>query len=266
MGTLMTENEKIDRLNHLADKLFYPTDPTYVGRDLPPFDIKRVNVHDSKKEFLEELRMVRAMLDHLHGIHALLETSPDAPDRLREAMIRRVQMAIDTSVRQGIRKRKLRGATANDLVAQNFRETGFSENLLSVLSDMFFACKQRLNELEDQEKQFWSSPNRAPNHFARSIALRFARLFAKQTCKRPTFGTSSAGGHPSTDFGRALEEVFEILEIGTSLRGTAVWALDQVTEEDWRPARPSWSPLGLGLGQSDLANNPLLAAMLKKGP
>lgn len=263
---LMTEIEKIELLNKLADRLFCPTEPTYAGKELPPFDIKRANVHNNKKEFLEELHLVRAMSDHFHGIQTLLMISPDDPDPLREATIRRVQVAQDISVRQGLRKRKLRGATANDLVIQNFRDTGFSANFVSVISDAAFACKHRLEELEDQERHFWSSPNRPPNHFARTIALRFAKLFARQTGKQPTYGTSSAGGHPSTDFGRALEEVFAILGVRANLRGAAEWAVKQLTEEDWNPKAQAWPPMGILPYHSNLATNEILAAMINKDP
>ena len=228
----MTQEDKIDRLNHLADSILGAPEPNFVGREVAPFDIKQVNLHENKKEFLEELQTVSGMVDHSTGILILLARSPDDADPVRFAMLQRVQVAVDGSVRHGLRKKKLRGATANDLVIQNFRETGFFENSLIIIAEMAFAYQQRLEELQDQKKQFWSMEYRAPHHYARSIALRFARFFARQTLKRPTFGTSSLGRHPSTDFGRALEKVFEILEISANLRGTATWALKQLTEPD----------------------------------
>ncbi|MFN7222738.1 MAG: hypothetical protein ACK4MS_01805 [Paracoccaceae bacterium] len=228
----MTEEEKIQRLNELADRLFSWMEPSYAGRDKPPFDIKPVNLHHSKKEFTDELRTVAAIVGHLHGVLVELQITPETADPSKDAMISRIQAAVDNSIRQNVRRKKLTGATANDLVTQNFRDTGFFTNSNDMLSDMIFAYNQRLDELRDQEKEFWNVPNRAPDYFARTIALRFARLFARQKGKRPTFGTSRDGGHPSTVFGRALEEVFEVLEIATHIRGSAVWAIEQLTEDD----------------------------------
>jgi len=156
----MTDKEKIERLNQLADRLFCPTEPTYAGRDFPPFDIKRVNLHDSKKEFSEELLTVAAIVDHLHGVLVALQISPETADPSKDAMISRIQAEVDNSTRQNVRRKKLRGETANDLVWQNFRDTGFFVNSHNLLSDIIFAYKQRLNELKDQEKQFWNAPNR----------------------------------------------------------------------------------------------------------
>jgi hypothetical protein len=65
--------------------------------------------------------------------------------------------------------------------------------------------------------------------------LRFAKHFAKLRKQKPTFGTSSDGDHPSTDYGRALEEVFEILGIESNVRRAAEWAISQLVDDDWRP-------------------------------
>lgn len=79
--------------------------------------------------------------------------------------------------------------------------------------------------------------NRSPNYYARTIALRLARLYAKEMGHRPTLGISREGNFPSTDFGRALEEVFTILNITASFRNAARWAIEQLTDEDMRPQR-----------------------------
>jgi len=181
-------------------------------------------------------------------------------------MLERVQMAIDVTIHQGLRKKKLRSrTTAFGLVVQNLRDTGFFENSLNMFADMALAYRQRLNELQDQEKQFWTIQHRAPNHPARTIALRFARSFARQTGKRPTFGTSNLGEHPSTDFGRALEEVFEMLGIRANLRETATWAIDQLTEPDWMLPNSGWPVFGAVRLNGDKAMSELEASMLPKG-
>lgn len=83
--------------------------------------------------------------------------------------------------------------------------------------------------------------------------MRFARLYARETSKRPTFGISSQGNHPSTEFGRALEQVFEILNIKANVRNAAVWAIDQLSEDDLRP--PQNALLGELLGMVPTENS-----------
>ncbi len=82
------------------------------------------------------------------------------------------------------------------------------------------ASTQQKQELDLQEIPFWNAPSRPLNHFAQSIY--------RNTGDIPTFGTASDGNHLSTDFGRALEEVFEFLGINSRVRNPAVWALDQM--------------------------------------
>lgn len=258
----MIDQQKIEKLNQLGDRLANSTEPTFAVRDQLPFDVSRPNLHETKKEFLEEMNTVAAALDHLQSALSLLSPLSEQLDPPRDAMIQRIHQAIDQSVRQHLRKRKVKGGSAQDVTIQNFRDTGFIDNALSVLPDLILALKSRLVELGDQEKHFWNAPNRAPNHYARSIALRFARFYAAQTGKRPTFGTSSQGGHPSTVFGRSLEEVFEILGIEANVKGAAVWALAQLVDEDLLPRR--FPTFGInGLVRPD---DPLTRAMLEPMP
>ena len=96
---------------------------------------------------------------------------------------------------------------------------------------MIFAYQAVLDQLLAQQEMFWSMPNRPPDHFARHIALRFARLFHEHTGNTPTLGTSSQGGHPSTKYSLALEEIYKILDIERDLRTPAEWALAQFEKE-----------------------------------
>lgn len=74
---VMTENEKFDKLNALSDNLFGGVQRNVLGIYSPPFEIMRPNIHESKKEFLEELKTVRAVRDHLNGILGLLVVLSD---------------------------------------------------------------------------------------------------------------------------------------------------------------------------------------------
>lgn len=231
----MTEDEKADQLNTLVDRLFGPVQRTILGMYSPPFDTTRPNIHDSKKEFLRELNTVVAARDHLQGVFDLLIGPPsDEPaEPLQEDMIQRLKLAIERDVQ--VRKKTLKLERPRDLALRNLRDTGFFYNSIIVIIDLQVSLELRLRDLKEQEVQFWSVGNRPPNYYARVIALRFARLFAARSSKRPTFGISSEGSHPSTQYGRALEEVFRILEIRANVRKAAEWALTQLTEDDWRP-------------------------------
>ncbi len=235
--SLMNEREKIEKLNELTESLFVPEEFSFPNKYSAPFDISRPNIHDSKKEFIRELTTVTAVKEHLCGtLDLLLQTnSPEDRDPLQVAMTRRLRVAIETFALQRGKSETL--DEASDLALKNIRDTGFYFNSLLVVLEMHSAFDKRLRDLKEQEVQFWTVANRPPNYYARTIALRFARLFASRTGKRPTFGISSEGAHPSTDYGRALEQVFAILEIRANVRKAAEWALSQVTEEDWKPTR-----------------------------
>ena len=268
----MNQSETIEQLHKLVENLFGPSDVNLLAKYSAPFDIARPNIHDSKKEFTRELTTVSAARNHLKETLDLLVATTDEKeaDPLHQEMLRRLGVAVETSVSQ--RNRKLFSESASELALKNLRDTGFYYNSILVLIELLRSFEQRLRDLREQEVQFWSVANRAPNYYARTIALRFARLFAGRTGKRPTFGLSSEGAHPSTDFGRALEEVFVIIEIRANVRKAAEWALSQLVEEDWKPVRNALAVGMKGLydfgGLSPNQRNPkdeIVRLLLEKG-
>jgi hypothetical protein len=44
----MIDQQKVEKLNQLADRLTSSAEPPFVGRDDPPFDVSRPNPHKSK--------------------------------------------------------------------------------------------------------------------------------------------------------------------------------------------------------------------------
>ncbi len=229
----MTEDVQREHLHNLCDRLFGPSEKTLLRDRLPPFDISRPNIHDNKKEFTKEREAVKAIIGHLQGIlDNILGDAKEPGDQklnLRSGMNAAIELSAYNRIKSKFPRR------ADELALHNFAQTGFVRNSLAIMNDMLEFYRERQLELARQEAQFWSVPNRAPNYFPRTIALRFAELYAKRTGKKPTFGTSSAGNHPSTDYGRALEEVFKILGIKANVRKAAEWAMGQLTEDDWRP-------------------------------
>ena len=213
---------------------------------VPALDTSRPNIHDSKAEFQAELEKVKGALSGLHAALAHLDR-PAADDDLRQkAAYGRFQSAIDQSARK--RVAGLKSTSAFQLIRKNKAEVGLLHSSVLALVDLSFALEERREELELQGKEFWSVKNRPPNYYARAIALRLARLYARARGKKPTFGTARDGGHPSTDFGRALEEVFSIIEIRANVRRAAEWAIAELTEDDLKPL-----PMGSILGMSAAA-------------
>lgn len=240
----MDEKTETDLIIELAEKHFGPRQTTLLGQAYPPFDISRPNIHDSKKEFLREKAAVQAMSDHLKGFTDEILEPNDGNDPEHSEMITRIRFAVEKNAVQNAKGKPT--DSASELVLTNLVETGFFYNSIYVVIDMITAYNQRFRELCDQEKEFWSLSHRAPNYYARTIALRFARYFAHERRARPTFGTSSDGPHPSTEYGRLLEEVFSILGIRANIKNAAEWAIGQLTEHDWNP--PPSAMLGDLLG------------------
>lgn len=250
----MHDRDKIDQLNHLVDGLLAPNEPKRAGREEPPFDLAAEAQHSTKREFLDELTIVKGIIKHLN---AILELIPD--DHVQTPQTNgRLKEAVDKAIRNGTRRRKLRGGSSLDLAIQNIRETGFFECSREILRDMVFAYQAILEQLVAQEEMFWSMPHRPPDHFARIIALRFARLFHHCTGNNPSFGTSSQGGHPSTKFGLALEKIFEILDIKRDIRPPAEWAIAQFEkerrEQEERDAKEYSRQFSMGAYREDLVN------------
>lgn len=227
----------------LSAKLnWLPGGLTILGGAAPPFDLAKPNIHDSKGEFLLERNTVRDSIDHLTAALALLVRPEEERDADYNKMVGRLIEIISSHTVRSSERKPLKDA--RDVAIRNVVDTGFFFNAIVVNFDLLAALKSRLEELDRQEKEFWSISHRPPNYYARTIALRFAKFYARQAQTKPTFGISSEGAHPSTDYGRLLEEIFGILKIKANVRGAAEWALPQITEADFQP--PPSALVGLG--------------------
>lgn len=231
----MASDEINEKLHELTEALFGRSlrTATLLTKNGPPFDTTKSNVHDSKADFQAEIDAVRSVSKHAKAILDVFysEEAKARPDH--GDMVTRVQNAFQASSLREVNKRPI--DSPSDLALKNVVQSGFFFNSVLVLLELYEAAYERQQELADQERDYWSVPHRPPNYYARTIALRFARLYAREKSERPTFGISSQGNHPSTDFGRALEQVFKILGIKASIKNAATWAIDQLTEDDWKP-------------------------------
>jgi hypothetical protein len=249
----MVSKSKSEMLNDLAERLFGPRQHTILSQFSAPFDISRPNIHDSKKAFLMEQRIVKNVISCLSGILTELHDPKNEDPSEWTKISNQVALAVEMSAVR--RKRPSVPKVPLDLVMQNLTQVGFYSGSISVIAEMAEHFIERNYELSRQEAEFWTVKNRPPNYYARTIALRFAKLYATQKRAKPTFGTSKDGGHPSTDFGRALEEVFQILSIKANLKRSAEWAIAELVEDDWNPKNTLGSILGLsGIGAYNAEN------------
>lgn len=233
MHSVVYDPEVVERLRALDARLFPGRIKNFLAIHDLPFDIDRPNIHESKKDFLAELAAVEAAMMHCDGLLALHRGADDKDEAAHDALISRLVSAIERNAQGDLNAMPIEAA--HELARKNVVETGFYYNSLLLIITLRNAYGQRYVELKDQEKQFWSIAHRPPNYYARTIALRFARMYARERRAKPTFGTSSEGNHPSTEYGRALEEIFDILGIKAHVRNAGEWAIGQLSEQDWTP-------------------------------
>lgn len=265
----MQQDSPQERVEEIVDRLIGPRSRNALAFDVtwngPRLDISKPNIHDTKKDFVKERDAVASIVEHLAAVLKELRGSKDDPQQ--QDMIGRLQVVVDVGARRPQEFDELE--TAADLALRNVVQTGFYFNSQYIIFRMIIVHEERLKELNDQEKQLWSLPNRAPNYYARTIALRLARLYAIHKRRKPPFGTARDGNHPSTDFGRALEEIFDVLEIKATVRNAAEWAIDQLTEDEINPPVNALRGGLLGLNPPSSAEGrqameDLIATMLPK--
>lgn len=116
------------------------------------------------------------MSDHLKAFTDEILEPSGGKDPEHSEMIARIRFAVEQNAVQNAKRNPT--DSASELVLKNLVETGFFFNSIHVVIDMITAYNQRFTELCDQEAEFWNLSHRAPNYYARMIALRFARFFA----------------------------------------------------------------------------------------
>lgn len=237
----MDENEKNERLREIAGRFCDLGPTTILGGNQPPFDATKPNLHDSKAEFLEEKQMVTKAALQAEELFEFLAIQFKDDHPLNEVS-KAVCNYVDRQARASESKKAIE--VPSDLVKRNAIDIGVTYSMAYIVLEVAYGLKKRELELKDQEAEFWSGSSRPPNHYARTIALRFARFVAQGTGKMPTVGTARDGGHPSTDFGRALEEIFDVLDISADFRRAANWAVEQLTADDLKPAQNSFRDSG----------------------
>lgn len=240
----MEPSERDDRIAEIIRDLLSGSKTREPGMGGRRLNTARPTEHDSKAKFRIELEMVEGTLKGLdQALHYLIGMNAEDQTHERATIRNNLCKTIAKSARK--RSSGKRPKSAHDLIRENILDTDLVSGSAFAMLDLKIELVNRLKDLRFQEKMFWSVKHRPANYYARAIALRLARLYAEATGNRPTFGTAREGGHPATDFGRALERIFGVLAIeSSSVKSSAIWAIDQLTDDDLLP--PMKGLLGLG--------------------
>ena len=247
----MTQPERAKRLYEIVNAMVAPfgkTVPEGLGgllRAAEPFDTSKPNQHDSKSEFLREYKAVQSCVEYIDKTVDNFAAGSKRPKQAK--MLERLAPIINHKMASNPPDGEL--GNSHTLVRRNVGSIGGFYASLLIMIDFSSALESRLSELEDQRQQFWNLPHRAPDYYARAIALRLAKLYAQITNQYPTIGTSGETGEASTAYSRALEQVFEVLGIESRTRLHAEWAVGQLTDDDLGPPEGTLAHM-LGLDPS----------------
>ena len=237
--------ERSLRLFQIVNELLHPHASVFQKRGLggfeeAPFDISKPNQHDTKAEFESEYAIVTDAIEALRTLVPLfLKREDEQQQRYFEAL------EVNLNAKMSKKAAEIPVTSAMDLIRRTVADTGGVKASTWVFLDLFRALQTRQTELEEQRDKFWNVPHRAPDYYARAIANRLAKLYAQKTGRRPTSGSSGITGEASTSFTKALEQIFELLEIRSGVRSPADWAIRNLSEEDFEPQLPGTDNLGL---------------------
>jgi|GEM_PF-2624173 len=224
-----------ERLTYVVNQMLepygksIPSPPTGSFLQAPyPIDVSKPNQHDNKPEFQRELAAVSNSLEALDKLLKALLGNSEKPETVETG--KQLHPILDSKFRSN----RTIGDVKNsiELLRRNIADVGGYAGSIFLMIDLKAALQLRFDELKDQEQKFWSVSHRPPDYHARAIALRLAKLLARETGQRPTYGTSGETGDPSTSYTRALRAFFEILGISTEVRTPATWAIGKISDSD----------------------------------
>lgn len=256
--------ETVSELYSILDEMLAPFDKKMrpPGKNLEgffaPFDYTRPNQHDTKAGFLREYDIVKTVYETSDTmLRALIKSDVDedtktALDDIESIVDRKLMLLAPTAPVD----------TIADVIRRIVADTNGFVSSIWVVLDFHRAFKERLAELEEQKDKFWNVSHRAPDYYARAIASRLAKLYARETGEFPTSGTSPISGGASTRFTKALEKVFKLLDINCGVRSPADWAIKHLTEDDLKPPMYAMGSI-LGSGQTSERPKGLLTGLFE---
>lgn len=230
--------ELAERLHEVVDRMLEPfgkrsqrSSNNALNPRPMPFDVSKANFHDSKAEFQAELARIQKSIDAIEVLWS--QMAPRSDDDAENKRMVALRSVLSEAMRLKARFRALDSPI--DLIRKNASDVDGTISTLLISLDFLEVLKSRMDQLEEQKELYWNLRHRAPDYYARSIALRLAKLYARETRSRPTLGTSGETGEPSTGYLRALSDTFNVLDISTGVRSPAEWAVQQINEEDLEP-------------------------------
>lgn len=234
-----SHHEISEQLHAIVDEMLEPfgkRSPRQLNRNalappIPPIDIAKPNEHDSKAEFQYEQNAVKACVENLRATVHLLAPNEEVPDQ--SVLVDRLRPVIDQKLKNQTSRGEIEDARS--LALKNVADTGGYNTSLFVLLELWTALEARQQELSDQEEKFWNLKHRAPDYYARAIAIRLAKLFAREVGQRPGYGTTAITGDPSTSYSRALKKTFKLLKINAGVRTHGEYAVAQINDDDLKP-------------------------------
>lgn len=143
------------------------------ARQGPPFDVSARNQHESKKDFLAEKRTLEQLAKNLEEISSVLPHDEVNDPQTRKTI---------ENIRGWLNAKAKEKAPATEIdhplmfIVKNALDMNIFYSFLMLNLEVRLLIKERLQELADQEREFWSNSHRAPNYRARTIALRLARI------------------------------------------------------------------------------------------
>lgn len=234
----MTDTERNEALHRVFEEMLGHRVENPDFPSLPPIDIQQHNEHSRKAEFIEEQCAVRECIDNIGRI-ILVIAGVKVDDAEDEPANMRLRDWLDYSASLSVDANPAPIEEIDMLLLHAAKVSGFSQTSIAFLTELREQLIKRNAMLDEQEAEYWSDQHRPGNHFARTIALRTAKVYAAELGRLPTLGTSRDGGHPNTAFGKALEQIFDILDIKSGVRSPAKWAIAQLTDSDLEPDKRS---------------------------
>ena len=112
------------------------------------------------------------------------------------------------------------------------RLNGVHASSKSTIAHLILGSRQARLRLEEEKRAYHpSGRGRRRNVHAYLVAERLARFYLTYRKEKPTYGTGE-GGIPAGDYQRALEKIFQILEIEADTRGPAKAACKAIADDD----------------------------------
>lgn len=220
----------------MKDKLGWEPHVDENGVMETPFSVEQENFHSSKKEFLRERKIVLKAIKDCGDLFSILTSDEkDVDPKYDPKSVSEIKTILDARAKISNRNRPFLDIhNSAELICRNAMQVGLSHCTRLIVKEVLKGLLGRKLELSRQENEYWTAKHRPPNYYARTIALRLAKFYVSQTEKTPTLGTSRDGPHPSTEYGRLLEEVFSILGIEAQIRGPGKWAISELEKSDFQ--------------------------------